>query len=766
MKFAEPIWLFAGLLACVALLWRYRRFDARQRHELKQFASENLIAQLTGSVSSARRQFKRTLVVAGLACIALALARPLVGFRWEEARRKGLDLLVAIDTSKSMLAQDVKPDRLTRAKMAVEDLLDKMDGDRVGLIAFAGNAFLQCPLTLDYDAFRQSLDAVDTRIISRGGTDIAAAIHEAEAALEGKGNKERILVLLTDGEDLEGSALDVARAAARHGLKIFTVGIGSANGELIPVIDDQGGTQFVKDASGQFVKSRLDESMLKQIAEATGAMYQPLGQQSQGLETIYQKGLAKFTRHNLTSRMNKVYLERYQWPLGLGLLCLMIEPLIGSRRRKTTPKPATATLPALPGVRASSISGGPRPSSLASPIRKGLHPPAQGCEQRATLGRQEQRGFKPERVTAPLLRRTAVVVLAVIGLANSAHASSQTGERAFQKGDYAKAEHDYRQAAAKSPDKPVLQFNHGAAAYKAGNFDAAAQSFAKAMKTGDLRLQEDDYYNLGNTQYRIGQKTQKANQQQTIKSWEQAVQSYEAALQLKTDDADAKYNRDLVKRKLEELKKQQQQQQQNQQQNQDKNQQSKKDQNKQDNQQSKDQSQQSDQKNQQDKQNNGSGQQDNKDQKNDQHQGKADQDQKPSSGQNEQNEKQNPQERKGGGSDQQSQNHQEKAQPDKSNPGSSDNQADKKPDVKDQQAQSGQKPDPAKQDNPPQARNPQPDPSAAQDRADAQREPGQMSREEARQLLDSLKSGDRKMPLEPYSRGNAGARNDEPIKDW
>src|SRR6516165_10715828 len=191
MKFAQPIWLLVGLMACAALLWRYRRFDARQRAELKKFASESLIAQLTGSVSAVRRQLKRALVVAGIACVAIALTRPLVGFRWEETKRKGLDLLLAVDTSKSMLAQDVKPDRLTRAKMAVEDLLGHLDGDRVGLIAFAGSSFLQCPLTLDYDAFRQSLDAVDTRIIPRGGTEIASAIHEAETAFEGQGHNER-----------------------------------------------------------------------------------------------------------------------------------------------------------------------------------------------------------------------------------------------------------------------------------------------------------------------------------------------------------------------------------------------------------------------------------------------------------------------------------------------------------------------------------------------------------------------------------------------
>src|SRR5215469_215575 len=347
MKFAQPIWLLVGFIACAALLWRYRRFDARQRAELKKFASESLIAQLTGSVCAARRQLKRALVVAGIACLAMALARPLVGFRWEETKRTGLDVMLAVDTSKSMLAQDVKPDRITRAKMAVEDLLGHLDGDRVGLIAFAGNAFLQCPLTLDYDAFRQSLDAVNVGIIPRGGTDIASAIHEAEAALEGQGSNERILVLVTDGEDLEGSALDAARAAAKHGLKIFTVGVGSPNGELIPLVDEKGGTEFAKDGSGQFVKSHLDESMLKQIAEATGAMYQPLGQQAEGLETIYQKGLAPFTRHQLASRMHKVYTERFQWPLTLGLLCLLAEPLMGIRRRKRFQHSPRTARPAL-----------------------------------------------------------------------------------------------------------------------------------------------------------------------------------------------------------------------------------------------------------------------------------------------------------------------------------------------------------------------------------------------------------------------------------
>jgi Ca-activated chloride channel homolog len=723
MTFTQPLWLLAGLIACAALVWRYRRFDARQRLELAKFAAVGLIAQLTASVCPARRQFKRGLVVAGVACLAVALARPLIGFRWEEARRSGLDVMFAVDTSKSMRAQDVKPDRLTRAKMAVEDLLEKMDGDRVGLVAFAGNSFLQCPLTLDYDAFRQSLDALDTKIIPRGGTDLAAAIHETEAALEGNGNNERILVLLTDGEDLEGNALDAARAAAKNGLKIFTVGVGSASGELIPAGDEAGGAQFTKDASGQFVKSRLDETMLKQIAEATGAMYQPLGQQAQGLETIYMQGLAQFTRRQLASRMQKVYIERFQWPLALGLLCLVLEPLLGLRRNKRVTKPAAAARPAL----AASWNRMARPATVA------------------------------------------IVLLAAAG---SAPASVGSAEKAFQKGDYTKAEQDYRQAAAKNPDKPELQYNHGAAAYKAGGFDQAAESFAKAMKTDDLTLQQDNYYNLGNTQYRLGQKTEQANAPETIKTWEQSVQSYEAALQLKPDDADAKYNRDLVKRKLEELKAQEQQKQD--QQKRDRNDQNPRDQdqkNDQQNQQDKqDQGKQADKKDQSDKQNDNSAQQDKQDQKNGKVQDKQNDQQAKSDANNEQNQpdekKNSPDKDKNNPGQQAKQDQKQQDKPAKG-AGKQDNQdqAKQKPEAKNQNAQAGQKPEEQKNDGQPHPHNPQSQ-DQGQEMTDARPEPGKMSREEAKQLLDSLKSSDRKMPLAPATRGNESAKNDEPLKDW
>src|SRR5262245_18803093 len=319
MQFAQPIWLFAGLAACTALVWQFRRFDQRQFVALTQFASARLLPKLASSISSSRRFAKRVLFVLGVAFTFIALARPQAGFEFQETHRKGLELLFAVDTSKSMLAQDVKPDRLTRAKLAVTDLITKLNGDGVGLLAFAGSSFLQCPITLDYDAFRESLDVLDVNVIPRGGTDIASAIHEAEAVFKTRTAADKILILITDGEDLGGEATTAAKSAAKNGVKIFTVGVGSTNGEIVPVTSENGETHFAKDENGKPVKSHLDETTLKKIAEVTGGMYQPLGAQGEGLTNIYERGLTAFTRQDLKAREARIPLEKFHWALLAAL---------------------------------------------------------------------------------------------------------------------------------------------------------------------------------------------------------------------------------------------------------------------------------------------------------------------------------------------------------------------------------------------------------------------------------------------------------------
>src|SRR5262245_25684046 len=321
-------WSLAGLLLVLGLalffVWA-RRARARA---LAEFVAASLQPTVTPDVDPRRRAIRATLVVAASALIVLALAGPMWGFRWEQVRRKGIDLVIALDTSRSMLATDVKPDRLARAKLAVRDLVDEARGDRLALIPFAGTAFLQCPLTLDTGAFLQSLDAVEVGIIPRGGTALAAAIDASLAAFEGREANHQAIVLITDGESHEGD-LDAAVARAKErGVRIFTVGIGTPEGELIP---GEGGA-FVKDRKGQVVKSRLDERTLERIATDTGGVYLRAAGPGLGLTELYRDHIASLDKRELESTLERRYELRYQLPLALAVLLLLIEPFIGERR--------------------------------------------------------------------------------------------------------------------------------------------------------------------------------------------------------------------------------------------------------------------------------------------------------------------------------------------------------------------------------------------------------------------------------------------------
>jgi Ca-activated chloride channel family protein len=506
VRFSNPCWLPAGLLACLALIWMWHIYDARRHTALAKFVSAHLRRQLTRSISVAGRRAQRALYLAAVACLFTALAGPLVGYRWEQISRRGNDIVFAIDTSRSMSTPDVKPDRLTRAKLAIDDFAGHLDGDAVGIVAFAGRAFLVCPITLDYGAFHETLGAIDTNTIPRGGTDISRAIQEAQAALRLRPGSDKILILVTDGEDLEGSALAAARSAAQQdGLKIYTLGVGTAAGDLIPIPPAQGGG-FVKDETGAFVKSRLDEAALKAIAAATGGIYAPLGAQGEGVEAIFKTVFGSIATHDLAVRLRKIYIERYQWPLAASLGMLLGSLLIGTRRR------VGARQPAARGVAAA--------SSLAL------------------------------LMTLPF---------------PTARSASVSAEDAYKKGDFTAAEQAYAAAAQRNPKEPVLQFNTGAAAYRAGQFAQAAQAFEQSISRAPssdpkrLAVQEDAYYNLGNALYRTGQKTEQTDPQETLHKWGQAVKAYETALQLRADDADSKYNRDLVKRKIDALQQKQDQ---------------------------------------------------------------------------------------------------------------------------------------------------------------------------------------------------------------
>jgi Ca-activated chloride channel family protein len=318
--------LALGLVPGLALffVWAARRRLAA----LASFVAAALLPAVAPDLDQRRRTVRATLLVTATLCVVLALAGPMWGFRWQEVRREGIDLVIAVDTSRSMLSTDVKPNRLGRAKLAIQDLVGELRGDRVALVAFAGTGFVQCPLTLDYGAFGQSLEAIEVGIIPRGGTSLTAAIDAALEALEGRQGKHQALVLITDGEDHEGKVKEATKRAAERGVKIYTVGIGTAEGELIPA--ESGG--FVKDRQGQVVKSRLDEETLKQVAVDTGGVYLHAAGASFGLTELYRDYIDTMEKRELATTLERRFEHRYQIPLAIALVLLVAEPLVGERR--------------------------------------------------------------------------------------------------------------------------------------------------------------------------------------------------------------------------------------------------------------------------------------------------------------------------------------------------------------------------------------------------------------------------------------------------
>ena len=348
LTFARPLWLLAGPAAALLMAWLFARADRRRQTDLAKLAHPRFSARLMPGVSPQRRRLQRILYGAALLLLAAAAAGPRQGFEWREISRRGIDLLFAVDTSRSMLAEDLSPNRLERARLGIHDFIGRLQGDRVGLIPFAGSSYALCPLTTDYDAFRTSLDALDTDLIPKQGTDVASAIREAERLFDERGNPHRILVLLTDGEDLQGDALEAATAAAKKGMTIYPVGVGSPTPQNIPLRLPNGRSDVIRDQAGNPVQTSLDEPTLRKIAEASGGLYVPLGKGAEGLDTIYREKLRLVPQNELESKMEKIPLERFEWPLAAALLLLVMECLLPDRRRPSAPRalPSAARRPA------------------------------------------------------------------------------------------------------------------------------------------------------------------------------------------------------------------------------------------------------------------------------------------------------------------------------------------------------------------------------------------------------------------------------------
>jgi len=512
MTFGAPQWLW-GLLLIPLLIALFIRSERLGLKRLQEFVSARLLPQLAGTVNRPRRILRFAMQLLGLALAIISLAQPRWGYTFEDVKRKGLDLLIAVDTSRSMLSNDVQPNRLDRVKLAIQDLIGQLQGDRVGLIAFAGRAFLQAPLTIDYDAVVEALNDLDTKTIPEGGTNISSAITLATQSFGKSAMGNRALVIFTDGEELSGDAVKTAKEAADAGVRIFTVGVGTPQGSLIPVTGDDGQTSFVKDSSGQVVKSKLDDKRLREIAQATGGFYVHLENGPRTMQQIQNEALAKMQAAEMDVRLSRRPIERYEWPLGGALIALALSILIPERKR----------------ARQKAYAPAPAPNA------RGVAPGAAGASVAATL-------------------------LAMF-LCSSAFAIAP-GLDAYRDGKFEDAYSQFQQTLKTHPESRAedkLQFDSGAAAYKLKDYSKAMESFSQALLSQDIGLQSKGHYNLGNTLYQRGE-TEKSDVKK-LSDWTNALDHYEQTLKLDPQNKEAKDNYDYVKRKIEELKNKKQQQQ-------------------------------------------------------------------------------------------------------------------------------------------------------------------------------------------------------------
>lgn len=483
---SERLWflLLLPILAAV-FVWARRRSQSL----VEKIVAPRLRLQLAGSVSPSRRILRASLLLASLGFGFIALAQPRKGFIEKETKQKGRDVIIAMDTSRSMLATDIAPDRLKRAKLFTQDLVSLLQGDRIGLIAFAGSSFLQAPLTLDYAAVTNALDELDTNVIPKGGTNIAAAITTAREAFGKAEGQTRALVILTDGEELDADGIAAAKQAAQEGVRIFTVGIGSPEGSLISIRTEDGRQDFVRDRSGKPVTSKLDAARLNEMASATGGFYVQIGPDA--ARDVFQRGIEPMEMNEGGVFTARQPMERYQWPLGVATACLALSVLVGDRKRQVS--------------------------------------------------------------------RAVVALFGFVAFSASAQADAP-GIAEYQSGQYEKAAEVFSKGLQSQPASRQLQFNAGTSAYKLGNFDQAVSHFTDALLAEDPKFRENAFYNLANSLVRKGEGAKENDAKKT--DWKSAIEHYSEALKLNPDNKLAQENRDLVKKLIEDLEKQEQQKQQ------------------------------------------------------------------------------------------------------------------------------------------------------------------------------------------------------------
>lgn len=496
MNFEHKEIVYALPLILLGLFLLFWHINKKRQRDLNKFASNRLLKKLMASHNPRVAQVKSFLWGCSVLLIVIALARPQWGREDIEHVARGIDVMFALDVSKSMLAQDIKPSRLERAKLAIEEFVNKLKTDRVGLVVFTQDAFLQCPLTLDYNAFRLSLEEASPEALTVGGTNIAEAIRTADRAFE-KNNNYKLLILLSDGEDLEEDGIKEAKHAAQEGMFIYTLGIGTPRGELIPIRKTSGREDFLRDKQGKLVKTNLDEKTLREIAQTTGGVYYALGTKGNGLDRIFHEAISKIPEEELSTSTKEVKVERFQIALAIALVLLTIESLLTTRRRP---------------------------------------------------GRRKRFG------NLLLLSQFGVILF----LVKNASATPSQAYDAYQKEDYLRAAELYGQAAEKKPSANIL-YNLGSSLYKAQNYEDAIQPLTAALRTDNVSLQENIFYNLGNAYFKSAEPSFVSNPSTAIPLLESAIENYKSTLELSPESEDARRNLKIAEEILKKLKEQEEQ---------------------------------------------------------------------------------------------------------------------------------------------------------------------------------------------------------------
>jgi Ca-activated chloride channel family protein len=325
-----------NLLWVVPIIWALFFFGWKKRSmALRMFIDEGLLGRMQISSSNSRRYLKAALILVSAMFIVFSLTRPAWNEKPETIERKGRDLVFLLDVSRSMLAEDLVPNRLEKAKLAIADCIDRLQGDRVALVAFAGTAAVKCPLTLDYGFFRLMLDDISTDSISRGGTMIGDAVRKVMTdVFDDQARQYRDIILITDGEDHDSFPVEAAQKAGEKGIRIIAIGLGDENeGKRIPVADEQGQKTFLK-YEGQEIWSRLDADTLRKMVNATpGGRYFNVATSAIDLGDVYIQLIASAEKKELASETIRRYQEKYQIFLAVGLILLCIEMVITERKR-------------------------------------------------------------------------------------------------------------------------------------------------------------------------------------------------------------------------------------------------------------------------------------------------------------------------------------------------------------------------------------------------------------------------------------------------